>query len=105
MAAGVFTIIGRVQARGASQIFPARDDTQLDSNGVDTMKYSDHVGDLIEMVGSEDLDTRVSAIQALGEIGDQEALSVLRERLACVNRELSALVVAVGKIKRRLKIE
>ncbi len=67
------------------------------------MKYSDHVGDLIEMAKCEDLDARVSAIQALGEIGDQEALTALRARFNLVNRELSALVIAVGKIKRRLK--
>ncbi len=68
------------------------------------MKYSDRVADLIGLVGSEDLDARVSAIEALGEIGDQEALLVLRERLRLLNRELAALVVAVGKIKRRLKV-
>ncbi len=68
------------------------------------MKYSDHVADLIEMVKSEDLDVRVSAIEALGEIGDQEALAALRERLRLVNRELGALVISVGKIKRRLAV-
>jgi hypothetical protein len=38
----------------------------------------------------------------LGEIGDEQALHALRARLAVVNRERYALVVAVGELKRKL---
>jgi HEAT repeat protein len=73
--------------------------------GVTSMKYSDHVAELIGLIDCQDPDGRVAAIEALGEIGDEEALKVLRARLRLVNREMSALVNAVGKMKRRLKVK
>jgi HEAT repeat protein len=60
---------------------------------------------LLEPLNSNDPDDRVMAIQILGEVGDQRALSKLRERLAIVNKELLALVVAIGKLKKRLGVK
>jgi HEAT repeat protein len=57
------------------------------------------------MLADDDLDDRLTAIQVLGEIGDEEALKILRERLAVVNEEITALIVAVGKLKRRLGVK
>lgn len=54
------------------------------------------------MLASDDLEDRLMAIDMLGETGDEEALSLLRQRLNLVNRELNILVAAVGKLKRRL---
>jgi len=59
-------------------------------------------GDLLDMLASDDLEDRLMAIEVLGETGDEEALSLLRQRLTLVNRELGALVSAVGKLKHRL---
>jgi HEAT repeat protein len=40
------------------------------------------IPELMEMLTSQDLDDRLAAIQVLGEIGDEEALSALRARMA-----------------------
>ena len=56
----------------------------------------------MRLVKSDDLKDRLTAIMALGEIGDEAALRALRERMVPVNEELSVLVVSVGKLKRRL---
>ena len=66
---------------------------------------AEQIRELLEMLAGDDLDDRLTAIQVLGEIGDEEALRVLRERLAVVNEELTALIVAVGKLKRRLAVK
>ena len=60
-------------------------------------------GDLLDMLASDDLEDRLMAIEVLGEIGDEEALGLLRQRLALVNRELDILVTAVDKLKSRLE--
>jgi HEAT repeat protein len=57
------------------------------------------------MLASDDLDERLTAIEVLGEIGDEEALRALRERMAIVDKEHYALVVAVGKLKRKLGVK
>ena len=54
------------------------------------------------MLASEDLEHRLAAITALGEVGDEEALAALRTRLVLTNRELSALVTAAEKLKAKL---
>lgn len=59
------------------------------------------ISDLIDLLESEDMDTRVTAIEILGEIGDKMALQKLRDKLALVNKELMALIVAVGKLKKK----
>jgi HEAT repeat protein len=69
------------------------------------MDRAEQVGELLEMLAGDDLDDRLTAIQVLGEIGDEEALKILRERLAVVNEEITALIVAVGKLKRRLEVK
>lgn len=69
------------------------------------MDRTEQIKDLLEMLDSADLDHRLTAIQVLGEIGDEEALKILRERLALVNEEITALIVAVGKLKRRLGVK
>jgi HEAT repeat protein len=63
------------------------------------------IGDLLAMFDSDNLDERVTAIEALGEIGDARALRLLRERLALVGKEHYVLIVAVGKLKRRLGVK
>jgi HEAT repeat protein len=60
-------------------------------------------GDLLDMLASDDLEDRLMAIEVLGEIGDEEALGLLRQRLVLVNRELDILVTAVDKLKSRLE--
>ena len=46
------------------------------------------------MLDNDNLDGHLMAIEILGETGDESALSMLRERMAVVNKELYALVVA-----------
>ena len=57
------------------------------------------------MLASGDLEDRWMAIEMLGETGDEEALGLLRQRLTLVNRELSALMAAVDRLKRRLEVK
>jgi HEAT repeat protein len=59
-------------------------------------------GDLLDMLASDDLEDRLMAIEVLGETGDEEALGLLRQRLAVVNRELAVLTNAVDRLKRTL---
>jgi hypothetical protein len=61
--------------------------------------------ELMRLLKSDDLTDRLTAITALGEIGDEAALRALRERMAPVNEEMGALVVAVGNLKRRLGVK
>ena len=67
--------------------------------------YREQAKELLEMLDSDDLDERLVGIQVLGEIGDEDVLKALRERMAMVNKELHALVVAVGKLKRKLEVK
>jgi len=55
------------------------------------------------MLTGDDLADRVTGIEILGEIGDEEALRALRQRMVPVSEEHYALVVAIGKLKRRLR--
>jgi HEAT repeat protein len=59
-------------------------------------------GDLLDMLASDDLEDRLMAIEVLGETGDEEALSLLRQRLTLVTRELDVLTTAVDRLKRTL---
>ena len=54
------------------------------------------------MLASDDLEDRLMAIEVLGETGDEEALSLLRQRLTLVNRELVVLTSAVDRLKHTL---
>jgi HEAT repeat protein len=69
------------------------------------MNDTDQISELLDALDSDILDDRVRAIQILGEVGDERALRVLRRRLALANRELSALVVAVGRLKKRVGVK
>ena len=60
--------------------------------------------ELMRLLKSDDLKDRLTAIMALGEIGDEAALQAPRERMASVNDEMSALVATVGNLKRRLGV-
>jgi hypothetical protein len=63
------------------------------SNAPETLR------ELIRLLKSDELKDRLTAIMALGEIGDEVALRALRERMVPVNEELGALVVA-GSVSR-----
>ncbi len=66
---------------------------------------AEQIQDLLAALDNDDVNDRVIAIQALGEIGDERVLRILRKRLATVNKELVALIAAVGKLKRRLAVK
>ena len=54
-----------------------------------------------EMLKSEDLESRLQAIQELGRNGDLESLRVLRAYNQDIAREHHALVNAIWKLKRK----
>ena len=56
---------------------------------------------LPELLDSGDPDERVTAVELLGEIGDETDLAELRVRLRAVDREMRALITTVGTLKRR----
>jgi HEAT repeat protein len=70
----------------------------------DTSKFqvAAQIPELMEQLSSQHLDDRLTAIQVLGEIGDEEALVALRARMVSPLEEYYALSVAVGKLKERL---
>lgn len=61
--------------------------------------------ELMEMLASQDLYDRLTAIQVLGEIGDEEALGALRARMTRPLEEYYALTIAVGKLRERLGVQ
>jgi len=65
----------------------------------------EQLAELLVMLESDSLRERLTAIRALGEIGNLAALQKLRERLGPVNQELQELVIAVGKLKKRLGVK
>ena len=54
---------------------------------------------------SEDQETRINAINQLGETGDELCLKELREILKNTSREHQALIIEVGKLKQALGIK
>jgi hypothetical protein len=56
---------------------------------------------IAQMLESENLEQRVTAIETLGGIGDADVLRRLRERWVLTGKEHYALIVAVGKSKKR----
>lgn len=54
---------------------------------------AEQIKDLLETLDSDNVNDRTAA------------LKMLRERLALTNKELSALVIAVGKLKRKLGVK
>ena len=69
------------------------------------MNDSEQIKGLLEMLTSDHVEDPVTAIEVLGGIGDEEALTTLRERMSTVANEHYALVVASGKLKRKLGVE
>ena len=65
----------------------------------------EQIHDLISQLKSRNLDERVMAIDILGEIGDQEVLVKLRERMSHIHREYQALIISIGKLKRKLGVK
>jgi len=63
------------------------------------------ISELLDMLDSDSLPDRLTAIQVLGEIGDLATLQKLRERLSRVSLEHQGLVIAVGKLKKRLRVK
>lgn len=60
---------------------------------------------LIRQLDSDDLHERVRAIETLGEIGDELCLQELRKRMRYMHEEYQALIIAVGRLKRRLHVK
>jgi HEAT repeat protein len=69
------------------------------------LSESEQLERLLESLHSPDPDERLMAIEILGEIGDEHTLATLREYMEPVNRELYALIVAVGNLKRKLGVK
>jgi HEAT repeat protein len=66
------------------------------------MDRREQIAELLAMLASENLTERLTAIEVLGEIGDTEALAALRAQMRPLYEEYHALVVAVGKLKKKL---
>jgi len=69
------------------------------------MSKTSQIPSLLELLESKNLEDRLMAIQLLGEVGVEQALEVLRQRLKLVNQELVTLVTAVGKLKKKLEVK
>lgn len=67
-------------------------------------KLPDPIDESIDQLTHGEIDQRVRAARALGEIGDARALQALRDRMRIVGSEHAALIAAVGKLKRRLGV-
>jgi HEAT repeat protein len=60
---------------------------------------------LLRKLADEDDLIRIAAINELGEVGDELCLQELREKLKYINNEYQALIIAVGKLKRKLGVK
>jgi hypothetical protein len=69
------------------------------------MSDPEETNKLLEMLSSSDLGNRLFGIEILGEVGDERVLHALRERMNDVAKEHQALVIAIGKLKRKLGIK
>jgi HAMP domain-containing protein len=76
-----------------------------DTTDSNTPPSAPQISELLDMLDSHSLPERLTAIQVLGEIGDLAALQRLRERPPQVNEELQSLVIAVGRLKKRLGVK
>ena len=63
------------------------------------------IDQLLRQLYDDNDNIRIKAINKLGDIGDELCLKDLRERLRLVNEEHMALIVAVGKLKRKLGVK
>lgn len=60
---------------------------------------------LLRRLYDDDQEVRISAIDQLGDIGDELCLMELRKQLKYISREQEALIIAVGKLKRELHVK
>ena len=69
--------------------------------------HIDHkdIDELIRGLDNEDKEVRIEAITHLGDIGDELCLKELRVRMKEISAEHYALVVAVGKLKKKLGVK
>jgi HEAT repeat protein len=63
------------------------------------------INEYIRVLDNENQRIRINAINQLGDIGDELCLKELRERLRYISQEHTSLVIAVGKLKKRLGIK
>ena len=63
------------------------------------------ISSCLRQIYDEDQEVRLNAITQLGEIGDELCLKELRKILKNSNREHQALIIAVGKLKKKLEIK
>ena len=59
----------------------------------------------IRQLYEEDQEVRIHAITQLGNVGDELCLKELREQLKYINKEHQALIIAVGKLKKKLGVK
>lgn len=59
----------------------------------------------IRDIDDENQSVRINAINQLGDNGDELCLKELRERLKIISHEQTALIIAVGKLKKNLGIK
>ena len=71
----------------------------------DKQNNNNQMNKLLAMLDSDNLDDRLVAIRILGDQGDQQTLSRLREKLPLVSKEMEVLIIAIGKLKRRLGVK
>ncbi len=63
------------------------------------------INNLLRQLDDEIPEVRISAINQLGETGDELCLKELRKRLKDMFQEYQALIIAVGKLKKSLGIK
>jgi HEAT repeat protein len=63
------------------------------------------INKFLRQLYDDDQEVRINAINHPGEIGDEICPKELREQLKYVSKELQALIVAVGKLKKELGVK
>ena len=71
----------------------------------DKATNKNNISELLKILNSKNINDRVMAIRILGETGDELALEQLRKRMGGVSKEMEALIIAIGKLKRRLGVK
>ena len=60
---------------------------------------------IIKQLDKTDIQKRINVITTLGENGDEICLQELRERMKLMHDEYQALIIAIGKLKKRLGVK
>ena len=60
---------------------------------------------LLNQLDNDNIHKRINAITTLGEVGDELCLQELRDRMKFMHDEYQALIIAIGKLKKRLEIK